>query len=188
KRALTAHAERHKVTVDKVMEVTGYDARGEKAFIPHYEAPRRHGDRKEYPFDLIDYKSRFNQEGRSANISWYYIFKKCDPGDLSMEDVLQMNPADAARLGIKDGDRVKVTTIKGSAIIKVRLWEGVRPGCVVKTFGQGHWAYGRLAVSDPKKYLPRGVNFNELMPDDYDYLSGSTARNGGFVGVKIEKV
>jgi hypothetical protein len=33
----------------------------------------------------------------------------------------------------------------------------------------------------------RGANFNELMPSDYDRLSGSTARNGGFTGVKIEK-
>lgn len=188
KKALTAHAEKHKVSVDKVLEVTGYDARGEKAFIPHYEAPRRHGDRKDYPFDLVDYKSRLNQEGRSANVSWYYIFKKCDPGDVSFEDVIQINPSDAAKLGIKDGDLVKVSTVLGSAIIKVSLWEGVRPGTVVKCYGQGHWSYGRNAVKDPKKYEPRGVNFNELMPDDYDYLSGSTARNGGFVGVKIEKI
>jgi hypothetical protein len=25
------------------------------------------------------------------------------------------------------------------------------------------------------------------MPDDYERLTGSTARNGGFTGVKIEK-
>lgn len=187
KKALTEHAEKHKTTVDKVLEVTEYVARGEKAFVPHYEPPKRHGDRSQYPFDLVEMKSRLNREGRSANITWYYAIKKCDPGDVNYEDVLHINPADALKLGIKDGDMVKVTTTIGSIKVKARLWEGVRPGVVAKCYGQGHWAYGRVASKDYAKFEPRGANFNEIMPDDYDYLSGSTARNGGFTGVRIEK-
>jgi hypothetical protein len=70
KKGLETHAAKHKVTVDKVMEVTNYEGRGQLAFVPHYESPVRHGDRREYPFDLIDMKSRLNREGRSANCSW----------------------------------------------------------------------------------------------------------------------
>ena len=187
KKALKEHADKHKTTIDAVMEATNYEARGEKVFVPHYESPRRHGDRSQYPFDLVDMKSRLNREGRSANCSWYYSFKKCDPGDLNNEDVLHINPVDAAKIGIKDGDMVKVTSVIGSLTVKARLWEGVRPGCVAKCFGQGHWAYGRFASKNYAKFEPRGANFNEIMPDDYDYLSGSSARNGGYVGVRIQK-
>ena len=188
KKSLAEHAEKNKTTVDAVLEATNYEARGEKAFVPHYESPRRHGDRSQYPFDLIDMKSRLNREGRSANISWYYAFKQCDPGDVNHEDVLHINPADAAKLGVKEGDMVKVTSVIGSLKVKARLWEGVRPGSVAKCYGQGHWAYGRMASKNYAKFEPRGANFNEIMPDDYDHLSGSTARNGGFTGVKIEKI
>ncbi|ADU65134.1 molybdopterin dinucleotide-binding region [Desulfurispirillum indicum S5] len=188
KKGLEAHAAKHNTTVDKVMELTNYEARGEKAFVPHYETPKRHGDRRQYPFDLIDMKSRLNREGRSANLSWYYAFKKCDPGDVNQEDVIQLNPDDARKLGISDGDMVRVTSTIGSLTVKARLWEGVRPGVAAKCYGQGHHAFGRFASKDFAKAEPRGANFNEIMPDDYDRITGSTARNGGFTGVKIEKV
>jgi anaerobic selenocysteine-containing dehydrogenase len=187
KKALEEHAEKHKTTVDDILAVTNYTAKGQLAFVPHYEPPKRHGDEKGYPFALIDYKSRLNREGRSANVPWYHTFKKCDPGDVSMDDVVQINPADATRLGIRDGDMVRITSVVKSLTVRARLWEGVRPGTVAKCYGQGHWAYGRVASRDYAKAQPRGANFNELMPADWDRLSGATARNGGFTGVKIEK-
>lgn len=187
KKGLDAHAAKHNVTVDKVMEVTNYVARGQLAFLPHYEPPVRHGDRREYPFDLVDVKSRLNREGRSANCTWVHAFKKCDPGDINHEDVVQINPADASKLGIKEGDMVKVTSTIGSLTIRARLFEGVKPGTVAKFYGQGHHAMGRVASKDFAKAIPFGANFNEIMPDDYDRITGSTARNCGFTGVKIEK-
>jgi anaerobic selenocysteine-containing dehydrogenase len=186
KKGLTEHADKHKASIDEILEVSGYVARGEVAFVPHYEPPKRHGSREQYPFDFIDYKSRLNREGRSQNLTWYQEFKKVDPGDVSWDDVLKMNPADGARLGLKTGDTVRVTSPAGSIVAKVRLWEGVRPGTVTKCYGQGHWAYGRVAAKEYGK-APRGGNNNEILVDDYDRLSGSTARNGGFVGVAIEK-
>ncbi len=188
KKVLVEHAEKNKVTIDQAIEAANNTARGETVFVPHYEPIVRHGDRNAYPFDLIDMKSRFNREGRSANNTWYYTFKTCDPGEVLGTDVVQMNPADARRLGISEGDMVKVTSTIGSLVVQARLWEGVQPGTVAKCFGQGHWAYGRVATKDYSQFKPRGANFNEIMPDDYDRMSGSTARNGGFTGVKVEKV
>jgi len=188
KKGLLEHAEKHKATVDEIMAVTGYVARGDLAFVPHYEPPKRHGSEAEYPFTFIDYKSRLNREGRSQNLPWYYEFKKVDPGDVSWEDVLKINPADGRKLGVKDGDMVKVSSPAGSIVSKVKLWEGVRPGTVTKCYGQGHWAYGRVATRDFGKAAARGANNNEILVDDYDRMSGSTARNGGFTGVRIEKV
>ncbi len=188
KEALAKHAEKHKTTIDDILQTCKYEAQGEIAFIPHYESPYRWGDESEYPFTFIDYKSKLNREGRSQNSPWYYEFKKMDIGDKSGEDVLQINPVDAEKLGVKDGDSVKVTSEVASIVVKVKLWEGVRPGTVAKCYGQGHWAYGRVAAKNYQKSEPRGGSNNLLMPADYDRLSGSTVRNGGFTGVKIEKV
>jgi anaerobic selenocysteine-containing dehydrogenase len=188
KKALETHAGKHKTSVDDILQTCKYEAKGELAFVPHYESPFRHGGEKEYPFTFIDFKSKLNREGRSANCTWYHEFKKMDIGDRSGEDVLQINPADALKLGIKDGDKIKVTSTVASIVVNAHLWEGVRPGTVAKCYGQGHWAYGRTAAKDYHKAVPRGGSNNLLMPDDYDRLSGSTVRNGGFTGVKIEKI
>jgi anaerobic selenocysteine-containing dehydrogenase len=187
KKGLEEHAKKHSTTVDDILAVSGYVARGELAFVPHYEPPKRHGSLAEYPFTFIDYKSRLNREGRSQNLPWYQEFKKVDPGDVSWDDVLKMNPVDGAKLGLKSGDMVRVSSPAGSMTVKLRLWEGVRPGTVAKCFGQGHWAYGRTAAKDYAKAIPRGGNNNDILVDDYDRLSGSTARNGGFTGVKVQK-
>jgi len=187
KKGLAEHAEKHKTTVDDILTVSGYVARGELAFVPHYEPVKRHGSEADYPFTFIDYKSRLNREGRSANLPWYQEFKKVDPGDVGYSDVIKMNPLDGARLGLKSGDNVKVTSMAGSITVPLKLWEGVRPGTVAKCYGQGHWAYGRVAAKDYAKATPNGGNNNEILVDDYDRLSGATARNGGFTGVKIVK-
>jgi anaerobic selenocysteine-containing dehydrogenase len=187
KKALGEHAKKHNTTMDDILQVSGYEARGELAFVPHYESPKRHGSEKEYPFTFIDHKSRLNREGRSQNTVWYHEFKKVDVGDTSWEDVVKINPVDGKKLGIRTGDAVRLTSTTGSIVTKAKLWEGVRPGTIAKCYGQGHWAYGRVAARDYAKAKPRGGNNNELLVDDYDRLSGSTARNGGFTGVKIEK-
>jgi hypothetical protein len=44
-----------------------------------------------------------------------------------------------------------------------------------------------VATKDFAKAIPLGGNNNEVLVDDYDRLSGSTARNGGFTGVRIQK-
>jgi len=186
KKTLTLFAEKHKTSIDDVLKSSGYEAQGELVFVPHYESPKRHGSEKDYPFTFIDHKSRLNREGRSANTVWYNEFKKVDVGDKSWDDVAKINPEDAKKLGIKDGDKIRLTSTTGSITCSARLWEGVRPGTVAKCYGQGHWAYGRVAAGEYGK-TARGGNNNELMPSDFDRLSGATARNGGFTGVKIEK-
>jgi len=186
KAALEKHAEKHGVTVDEVMKATNYLAWGETAFIPHYEEPYILGDEKEYPFIHVDHKSRLNREGRSANCSWYYDFKDLDPGDEVWDDVAKINPMDAEKLGIKSKDRIKLSSPTGSLFCTAKLWEGVRPGTVAKCYGQGHWAYGRLASKKFGKE-PRGGSSNDLIPAQYEALSGSSAYYG-VTRIKIEKV
>jgi anaerobic selenocysteine-containing dehydrogenase len=134
----------------------------------------------------VDHKSRLNREGRSANCSWYYDFKDVDPGDEIWQDVAKLNPIDGKQFGIGNGDRIRLTSPTGSLECTAKLWEGVRPGTVAKCYGQGHWAYGRLAAKVFGK-VPRGGNNNDLIPAVYDRLSGSTVRHAG-TRVKIEKL
>lgn len=188
KKALEGHAEKHETNVDDIMEATKYLARGEQAFIPHYEEPFRSGDIAEYPFIFFEHRSRLNREGRSANTLWYQEFKDVDPGDEAWADVAKINPIDGAKLGLKTGDAIRITSPTGSITCTAKLWEGVRPGTIGKCFGQGHWAYGKIAALDYAKRTPRGGNNNEILPADYERLSGSTARHGGVTRIKIEKV
>lgn len=187
KLVLEEHAEKNNATIDQVMEATFNTARGELAFVPHYEPAYRVGDEKEYPFIFSEHRSRLNREARSANCSWYQEFKYADPGDEAWDDVAKINPIDANKLGIKDGDMVKLTSEVGSITVKAKLWEGTRPGVISKCYGQGHWAYGRIASLDYGKRIARGGNNNTILADVYEALSGSTARHGGSTRIKVEK-
>jgi len=186
KEALEKHAANHKTTVDDILETCQYLARGDQAFIPHYEAPFTPGDEKRFPFLFVDHKSRLNREGRSANCTWYHEFKDVDPGDVRWEDVAKINPADALKLGLNNGERIRLTSPTGSIECTAKLWEGVRPGTIAKCYGQGHWVYGRVASRVFGK-VPRGGNNNDLIPALYDRLSGSTVRHAG-TRVRIERV
>lgn len=188
KEALESHAHKHNSNVDDIMETTKYLARGEIAFVPHYEEPYRWGDEKEYPFIFFEHRSRLNREGRSQNTIWYQEFKDSDPGDEAWDDVAKINPADGKKFGIRSGDKIRITSPTGSITCTAKLWEGIRPGTVGKCYGQGHWAYGRIATLDYNKKIARGGNNNEILPADYERLSGSTARHGGVTRVKIERV
>jgi anaerobic selenocysteine-containing dehydrogenase len=186
KAALEEHAKKHNTTVDDILEVSGYQARGELAFVPHYEEPATAGDQMQYPFVFVDHKSRLNREGRSANCTWYQEFKDVDPGDAVWDDVAKINPLDANKLGLKTGDKIRITSPTGKLECTAKLWEGVRPGTVAKCYGQGHWVYGRVAAKVFGKE-PRGGNNNEVIPAVYDRLSGATVRHAA-TRVKIEKI
>ena len=174
KKALEAHADKHSVSVADVLSVTNYDVSGEKAYVPHYEAPFMKGAESSYPLVFVDHKSRFNREGRSANCNWYYEVKDLDPGDVAWDDVAKINPLDAAALGIGDGDKIKVTSPTGELECTAKLWEGVRPGTLAKSYGQGHWAYGKVAAK-VFGVEPRGGSNNDVIPAEYERLSGASA-------------
>ncbi len=175
KEALKEHAEKHDVSVEEVLEACKYEAEGELAYLPHYEEPYTVGDDEEYPLQLVDSKSALNREGRSANANWYYDLKNIDPGDSTEADVIKIHPQDAEELGLEDGEEVVVKSPAGEITCQLKVWEAVKPGTACKTFGMGHWAYGRVAAEDFEEGEPRGGNNNEIIPAEYERLSGSTS-------------
>ena len=190
KKALQEHADKHNTDIDGVVRAANYpDAVGERAFVAHYEQAYKHGEQDRYPFDFIDAKAMLNREGRSANCSWYQEFKDVDQGDVKWGDCIKMHPADAAELGLEDGETVRVVSTVGEITTTLKLWPALRPGTVQKTFGQGHYAFGQNAAESFGDYgnlQPRGGNNNDIMPADYERLSGSTAFYGSF-RVRVER-
>ncbi|MFC6720102.1 molybdopterin-dependent oxidoreductase [Halobacteriaceae archaeon SHR40] len=183
-KALGKHADRHDTDVDDIMETCKYEARGEQAFIPHYEEPYVNGEDME--FDFVEHKSKLNREGRSANTPLYQEFKDVDPGDEPDQDVARFNPVDADRLDIEDGDEIRLVSPVDEITCTAKVWEGTQPGTVVKTYGQGHWAYGDVA-SEEFGSEPKGGNNNRLHVADYDRLSGSSVTYGS-MRVDVEKL
>ncbi|MDZ4164301.1 MAG: molybdopterin-dependent oxidoreductase [Smithellaceae bacterium] len=197
KRLLRAHAGAHKKNLSEVLTAVNYPMTAAGiarlgnayAYMPHWEAPDIGGDPKVFPFVMIDYKSRLNREGRSQNAPWYYEFKVCDPGDERWSDVVKMNPAEAKTLGLADGALVRITspTNQEGIVCRLKLWEGVGPGTIAKSYGQGHRAYGKLARAQGVHKVGTSLltsNNNNIIPVDFERLSGSSARNG-VVRVKI---
>ena len=58
---------------------------------------------------------------------------------------VEINPEDAARLKIADGDMVVVTTRRGEAEARARVTEKVKPGVVFMPF---HWHGTNIITSD----------------------------------------
>ena len=66
------------------------------------------------------------------------------------ESWLEMNPATAGQYGLQDRDQVWIESARGRARVRLRLYEGVRPGVVHLPLG-----YGREQGSE---WGRRGVN------------------------------
>ena len=186
-RAFEEHARRFGVAPEEVAVALGYEARGRKSLVPHYEPPVRKGDECEFPFVFSQHRSIVNLEGRSANAPLYHKLKRLDPGDEPGADVVKIHPSDMERLGLRSGDVVRVLSPEGSIVVRAKAWDGTRPGVVVKCYGQGHWAYGQVAARDFEQGIPRGGNNNEIIPAEWERASGATARHGGLTRVRIER-
>jgi anaerobic selenocysteine-containing dehydrogenase len=152
--------------IDPLLEEMGVEARGDEAFLPHYEPPKAVGDPTEYPFFLNTYKLMAHAEGRGANqphlqeLLGVHLDRKWDSW-------LEINPRVAKTLGIHQGDEVWVESPSGERVqVRAALYEGARPDVVNMPFELGHEAYGRWAQN-------RGANPNRLVVNDTNPLTGT---------------
>ncbi|MHB1834789.1 MAG: molybdopterin-dependent oxidoreductase [Solirubrobacteraceae bacterium] len=89
---------------------------------------------------------------------------------------LHVHPADAARLGLSDGQLARLRSRTGTATAIVELTDDVMPGVVSLPHGWGHDADGaRMTVAG----VNAGTNSN-LLADDllFDAVCGNAALNG----------
>lgn len=141
-----------------------------------------------FPFIFAQHRSRLSLEGRSANTKRFQDLKGTDPDDEPWDDVLKIHPDDMHTLGLASGDTIRIISVQGSITCHAKEWDGTRPGVVVKCYRQGHWAYGRNAALDFDRGIARGGNNNEIIPPEYERVSGATARHGGLARVRVELV
>ncbi len=120
--------------------------------LPIYE-PVRNAKGEEildqaYEFKLITFKEVFGGQSRTPGNYWSQVA-------LLPENHVVMNAADVKRLGLKDGDEVRLVSATNPEGVwelqngnlrpvagKVKALQGVRPGVVAVSWHYGHWAYG----------------------------------------------
>jgi anaerobic selenocysteine-containing dehydrogenase len=89
---------------------------------------------------------------------------------------LQVNPADAERIGLRSGGQARVTSRAGALHAPVEVTDAVMPGVVSLPHGWGHDVDG-TALGVASEHA--GVNTNVLADAEaYDPLSGNAALNG----------
>jgi len=152
--------------IDALLAKMGVQARGDEAFLPHYEPPQAVGDPAEYPFYLNTYKMMTHAEGRGANqphlqeILGTFLNQHWDSW-------IEINPSTARRLGIENEEQVWVESPAGERLkMHAIYYEGARPDVVNIPFELGHEAYGRYAQG-------RGANPNRLVVNYTNPLTGT---------------
>ncbi len=139
---------------------------GELAALAEEPAP---APPAEFPFVL----SAGERRSYTANT----IIRNPDWRRKDREGALRIHPQDAARLGLADGDRARLTTARGSTTVPVELSDRMQPGHVSLPNGQG---------TDFPRAADAGVAPNELTSvGDRDAFAGTPWHK--FVPARIER-
>ena len=151
-------AEQGPVTVDvSVIDAIGVDA------------PEFAGSSETYPFILQPYLSLNMHDGSGANLPWMQELP--DPlTSVVYGSWLEINPATAQELGLRDGDLVEVESPDGTVSVPVLTFPAIMPNVVAMPVGQGHSEYGRYASG-------RGTNPIEILSPQMEPETGSLAWN-----------
>ncbi len=113
-----------------VEAVVPYYGTGLPIYKEPHEASPSNPLYKKYPFVLITSHTRFRTHTQWDNLAWLL--------EINPHQFVEINPLDAAKKGIKDGDKVKIYNDRGYIITTARVTPGIRPG--VLNVYQGHWA------------------------------------------------
>lgn len=105
-----------------------------------------------YPLHLVPSAQLGLWDGRHANLPWIQEA----PDQISKvvwDSWAELHPSTAAKLGVEQGDMLKISSAQGSLQVRAYIFKGVHPDVVAIPMGQGHEEYGRYA---------KGVGVNPL--------------------------
>ncbi len=139
-----------------------------------FDLPELDGEDGE--FTLMVYPSARLYDGRFANRPW--LVELPDPvTKIAWHGWVEMHPDVAERMGLRNGDVVRVTSPHGSVEAPVFRYPGIRPEVVAIAMGGGHTAMGRFADGN-------GVNPMVLLPAAVEQPSGALVHTATKVGVE----
>ncbi len=124
--------------------------RGKGLFvIPEYTPPREMPD-ENYPYYLSTGRMFSHYHTGTMTRRSPFLNREVD------EAYAEINPEDAAHLNVKDGEKIKITTRRGSIITTARITKRVSKGCIFAPF---HFTEARAniltnPVLDPSSKIP----------------------------------
>ncbi len=121
---------------------------------------------------------------RFMHNSWFHNVEKLKRGARG-QNYLFVHPADAGRLGLHDGNVVRVRSASGAVELPVQIDPDLMPGVVAATHGWGHAQAESMRVASQRP----GVNVNRLLasgPGSFDPLSNMAHMTG--IPVEIEAI
>ena len=131
--------------------------------VPSDEFPLRFTTgRTAYQFHTRTRTGRARQLNRAAPRAW-----------------VELSVPDAAELGIREGDLVRVTSPRGELVVQARVGD-VRPGTVFAPFHYGYWEEGRYGPGE------QPTAANELTMTEWDPVSKQPIFK--VAAVRVEKV
>jgi anaerobic selenocysteine-containing dehydrogenase len=108
------------------------------------DAPKAPRADSKYSFTLLPSVRLGLWDGRHANLPW--LQEAPDQiAKVVWDSWAEIHPNTAKKLGIQQGDIVKVSSQHGEIKLKAVLLKGVHPDVVAVPIGQGHTEYGRYA-------------------------------------------
>ncbi|NQU56764.1 MAG: molybdopterin-dependent oxidoreductase [Rhodospirillales bacterium] len=128
------------------------------------------GEDASFPYYLVPTPRSTLYDGRHANLPWLQE----SPDQISKvvwNSWAEIHPVTAAKLGVEEGDVIKITTTDGTIEVPVYIFKGIHVDVVAVPMGQGHEEYGRYAKG-------RGVNPLKVLSPGSDAKTGELALYG----------
>ncbi|MGF1640650.1 MAG: molybdopterin-dependent oxidoreductase [Rhodospirillales bacterium] len=126
---------------------------------------------------LVTPKVPMHAEGRSGNIPHAIALAQPSVGGFN-QVYLEIHPETARTRGIRNGDRVRITSEVGSIVAVARYFPPARPDTLVLPMEHGHWAQGRWALGR----MPG--NSSEVTANVSDPISGLACYYTGLVTIE----
>jgi formate dehydrogenase alpha subunit len=128
----------------------GRIVRGKGLFVPVDYTPPPEVVDEDYPFIMSTGRDYYHYHGGTMTRRVKILEQACP------EHFVELNPSDSKKIGVAEGDRVKIVGRRGEFISKVRITDRVPPGVV---FAKFHFAESPVniitnTVLDPESKIP----------------------------------
>jgi anaerobic selenocysteine-containing dehydrogenase len=148
------------------------EARGDLAFLPHFEKPRFASENTEYPFHLLIYQTLANNNGIGAPLGLLQELSGLYTREY-WHNWVELNPETASRFDIHEDDPVNIISPAGRITAKAKILPTIMPEVVVMPFSR---------FKNPLEMNPL-----RIMVSDMDYMIGQPSRISTMVQIEKAK-